>query len=659
MTKRSLLAAAIALAEIAIMIGVGMPRSATASEAAKLPAWSGFQIIMWQQQTPPGYETLQTLGVTAARVPADRDGETARGVAAKIQPIVAAKLGSYVENIATDFYSAYHRYFPNRPVNWRFLAAKERHAKDPDDSSVFVREPSLSDPLWLTHIQQRLRNSVRAYTLSRPLFFNLADETGIADLTAFWDFDWSPTSLAGFRVWLKTQYASLPALNVEWGTSFARWNDVLPEKTTAAMQHRDGNYARWSDFKAWMDVAFARAIRSGADAVHDGGSWARAAIEGVQIPGWGGYDYSHLADTVDVMEMTNDDVSMALMRSLDPRLILLTTSFGARPVEVHQLWNSVLHGSRGVVLWDENYEFVDLMGGLGPRAQAMATDFAQLRHGVGPLLATSAPRYDPIAILYSPASFRMQWMQDHRAGGDAWTQRQADTEDEDNALRVATRDTLTVLERHGFTPRFVTDDQVASGVLQRAKYRLLILPQALALSSRAASQIGRFRSDGGRLALIGEAGIFDAHGRQRAIPLTADALQPDGERTIRIPVGDAPALRDGLLRLAAGAHLTAPAQLEAAAGPAPEDIRLYRFRHGSVTLLALQREQATETATPEVESVIVALPQPAFACDLRADQPRGDISRIPVTVGAGVPTVIALSTRPFNARCTQGISPDR
>ena len=242
-----------------------------------------------------------------------------------------------------------------------------------------------------------------------------------------------------------------------------------------------------------MDIAFARAIRRGADAVHDGGSWARAAIEGVQIPGWGGYDYSHLAGVVDVMEMTNDDVSMALMRSLDPRLIILTTSFGARPVEVHQLWNSVLHGSRGLVLWDENYEFVDLMGGLGPRAQAMAADFAELRQGVGPLLTTSAPRYDPIAILYSPASFRMQWMQDQRAGGEAWTQRQADTEDEDNALRIATRDALVALERHGFTPRFVTDDEIASGVLRRARYRLLILPQALALSSRAATQIGRFQ----------------------------------------------------------------------------------------------------------------------------------------------------------------------
>ena len=528
---RPLRAMAVALTAITMVIAVGTAHNATASEPTKPPPWSGFQIIMWQQQTLPGYDSLRTLGVTAAKVPADRRGETAKGIADKIEPIVEAGLGSYVENITTDFYSAYHRYFPNRPVNWRFLAVKQRHATNPSDNSVFIRQPSLSDPLWLTHIRQRLRNSVRSYAAYRPLFFNLADETGIADLTAFWDFDWSPASLAGFRAWLETQYTSLPALNAEWGTAFARWENVLPENTTAAMQRTDGNYARWSDFKAWMDVAFSRAIRTGTDAIHDGGGWARAAIEGVQIPGWGGYDYSHLAGTVDVMEVINDDVSIALMRSLNPRLTILTTSFGDRPMELHQLWNAVLHGSRGLVLWDENDEFFDAKGGLGPRAQAMATDFEELRHGVGSLLTASEPRYDPIAILYSPASFRMQWMQDQRAHGEAWTQRQADTEDEDNAIRIATRDALAALERQGFTPRFVTDDEIASGLLQRAQYRLLILPHVLALSSSAARQIGRFRNNEGRLAIIGEAGIFDSHGRPLAKPYMVGPLMPDDERT--------------------------------------------------------------------------------------------------------------------------------
>ena len=58
---------------------------------------------------------------------------------------------------------------------------------------------------------------------------------------------------------------------------------------------RKGSLAPWSDFKEWMDEAFARAVRAGTDAVHAADPGALAGIEGAQIPGWGGYDYTPAA----------------------------------------------------------------------------------------------------------------------------------------------------------------------------------------------------------------------------------------------------------------------------------------------------------------------------------------------------------------------------
>ena len=78
---------------------------------------------------------------------------------------------------------------------------------------------------------------------------------------------------------------------------------MQPETTIQAMRRTDGNFAAWADFKAWMDVAFADALRRGTDAVHAADPNALAAIEGAQIPGWGGYDYTRLAHAVDVMEI--------------------------------------------------------------------------------------------------------------------------------------------------------------------------------------------------------------------------------------------------------------------------------------------------------------------------------------------------------------------
>src|ERR1700722_6738320 len=148
----------------------------------------------------------------------------------------------------------------------------------------------------------------------RPIDYSLADEAGIADLAAAWDFDFSPASLAGMREWLRGQYGSLDALNREWGTGFVGWNDVVPITTTSAMREPGENFSRWSDFKAWMDVAYAHALRAGTDAIHAADPTALAAMEGTQPPGWGGYDYSRLAGAVDLMELGNSGDNEAIVR---------------------------------------------------------------------------------------------------------------------------------------------------------------------------------------------------------------------------------------------------------------------------------------------------------------------------------------------------------
>jgi hypothetical protein len=73
-----------------------------------------------------------------------------------------------------------------------------------------------------------LTGNVSALRRYRPLFYNLGDETGIADLTAFWDFDRSAPALAAMREWLKGRYGDLARLNQEWGAAFSSWEAVAP-----------------------------------------------------------------------------------------------------------------------------------------------------------------------------------------------------------------------------------------------------------------------------------------------------------------------------------------------------------------------------------------------------------------------------------------------
>ena len=99
---------------------------------------------------------------------------------------------------------------------------------------------------------------------------------------------------------------------------------------------------------------FARAVRAGTNAIHRGDPEALAALEGAQVPGWGGYDYGQLAHAVDAMEIYDLGNAIEIARSLNPNLRVLVTCFGADAAELHRLWRVWLLGAQGTIIWDED-----------------------------------------------------------------------------------------------------------------------------------------------------------------------------------------------------------------------------------------------------------------------------------------------------------------
>ncbi|HLK19868.1 MAG TPA: beta-galactosidase, partial [Bryobacteraceae bacterium] len=300
--------------------------------------WRDYRIVMWQQYPRGQWATLQSLGINAGQYVGRNEPPP--------DFLAGTDLQWYAENIATDFYSEYHRYFPDRPVQWKFLEAKELYKKDPSSKEAFKRHPSLSDAAWLDKIRERLIAVAHKHSPYRPVFYDLGDESGIANLAAPWDFDFSDQSLAEMRVWLKERYGTLAVLNNQWGTQFATWDSVVPETTTEAMRHRDGNFSAWADHKEWMDIAYARALRMGVDAIHSVDPKAFVGICGAQMPGWGGYDYARLANALNFFEPYDIGNNIEIIRSLVPATPVVTTSFARGPWEKHRVWYELLHGNR-------------------------------------------------------------------------------------------------------------------------------------------------------------------------------------------------------------------------------------------------------------------------------------------------------------------------
>ncbi len=604
-----------------------------AAPAAADERWDEYQLIMWQDQPAAALPGLARLGFTATKL---------IGNGGRIDPQALAErrasgLPYYVENIATDFYASYHRYTPGQAVTWRFDRDRDRRRSDPGDAGVFVREPSLSDPAWLAAVQARLAALVRAQAGDRPLFYNLGDETGIADLAAPWDYDQSPVALAAFRVWLRTQYADLAALNTQWGTDYASWDAVAPELTDAAMRRTDQNYSAWSDFKAWMDLTFADAVRAGTAAVHSADPAALAGLEGAQVPGWGGYDYGRLASTVDVMEIYDTGNALELAHALNPALLTLSTAFAAGPREVHRAWRDLLRGGRGMVIWDEAGDVVGPDGAPGPRGLAIQALVAGLRK-VAPALLVSPPQPSAVAVLYSQASFRTRWMLDQQPKGARWSERDSERENDDNAWRAARRQVAGHLTELGIQPRWLTDQTLEAGALHDGGTRVLILPHAIALSQAEVGEIAAFSARGGTVLADTEPGVFDGHGRRRDAPVlvgvaaTPYAMRPEGE-----PAGPA-----GLLALLQAAGVQPPVLVLGPDGAVAAGVDVHAYKNGGVTILALQASQPW-AAPPRVT---VRLPSQTVVHDLRRG---GSVvgNTVDVALDGVEPTVLVLSPSPL------------
>ena len=181
-------------------------------------------------------------------------------------------------------------------------------------------------------------------------------------------------------------------------------------------------------------------------------------------------------------------------------------------------------------------------------------------------------------------------------------------------MRAAFHRAAGELAHRAVTPRFLTPATLASGGLDGV--RVLVLPQAIALSDAEAAAIRAFLARGGAVVADGTPGQFDAHGKRRARPALSDVLAAD-----RDPTG----------RLAELAH--GPVRVEGVAA----EVRVYDEPDGGM-LVALHRD--ADAAGPA--EVTLILPAPAAVTDIRSGAALGRADRLRIALEADAPTILAV-----------------
>ena len=543
------------------------------------PRWDRFNAILWHSDLPPvALAALPKLGITAGRVFGLRGTMDAAALQASVAVQRQAGLDTMIENIATDYYAAYHRYIPGQPINAAWLALLARYRAHPDDRAVWRREPGLADPAAFAPIDQRLTAHAKALAATPALYLSLGDETGIADLSAASDLDQGEPVLREWRAALRLRYGTIDALNRAWHTDASAWDTLMPTSTDAALDGT-GPLAGWLDFKNAMDRVYARAVRRGTDAVHAGDPKALAAIEGGQRPGWGGYDYSTLTPATDVLEAGEPDPTYALARDANPAIKLLTTVVPAT-ADANRMWHGLLLGGRGVVLWDEDGTIVRPDGSPGTAGVAFAAVLEGLQGPLGTALMAARPQPSPVAVLYSQASFEMRWLLDRRTerkAGQDWTTRDNDLDLADSPWRTALTGTVVALDELGLRPAFLADDGVTAEHL--AGFKAILLPHSIVLSDQAVAALRQFAGAGGTLLTDSEPGLYDALGDLRPAPPLAGV----GQRV----AFDTAAIRGAL---------NAPALVTSPDGEARNDVSVFVYDQGAMVAFQTDRSELTGPA---------------------------------------------------------------
>ncbi|HWB61123.1 MAG TPA: alpha-amylase family protein, partial [Chthoniobacteraceae bacterium] len=522
----------------------------------------------------------------------------------------------------------------------------------------------------------------------------------------------NPITLQKFRDWLKTQYASLDALNAEWDTKFAAWNDVKPFTTDqiknrmasgdaiprgnpdwqaverikfdpvqARKEPMKWNLAPWCDFRTYMDISLSGALDDIRKSAHQLDPRTPVGIEGEQAASaFGGHDLWRLSQAVDWVEPYDIGNAREIFGSFMPgKPIVTTVGESDANHAARRLWHLLLEGDKGCIVWwsEDCIDWKSDDYALTPKGQALAPVLKEMTSPLAALFLRAKPVTDPIAIHYSQASIQVDWLIESTGDGSTWLRRFSSYESSHNRVMKVRDGWLKALQDLGYTPQFVSSEQIEQGAL--GKFRALVLPDSYALSERENAAIEKFTAARNTVFEGETPACFDEHGKLIVPPrpwsknLFEGMMPPPGEDLGNsvLNVGgtggdlmDFPKVRVdtyALTRLAKQSDFSWPRYIERnitvlhpeVSVPLESRTHIHRYTLGAARLVAFERnvdyhmgedlKQGGGNETLEMPVDLDAkLDKPAHAYDLRTGKYLGLTSDIKFTLDPWRPSLYAL-----------------
>jgi hypothetical protein len=537
-----------------LVAGMAVWGSATAQSLAEgtnqLRPWDDYRSVMWvgdsaykdPSKVPLFFQRLKEMGIDTAMVHGQAEAD----------PLVANRFPYYVENMVNRGLCLK---WNSKVADWDKLVTD--WAREGRPESALVRDYCFDDPEWRSWARGQMQQLVRKHRNREPLAYDIRDELSTTISANPFDYDYHPAALAAFRVWLKTQYADLTALNAGWETKFSSWEEVKPfttdqiknrmasgealprgkpdwadvaklkfEPTAARKSLTRWNFSPWADFRTYMDLSLARTLADLRQAAREIDPRTPVGIEGTQMPhAFGGYDLWRLSQALDWVEPYDIGNAREIFGSFMPGKTLVTTVFEkeSQPAS-RRLWHLLLEGDRGCIIWwsedcidwkSPNYE-------LTPKARALAPVLKEMASPLARLFLRAQREVDPVFIHYSQPSIQADWLIESTVDGSTWLRRFSSFEAEHNRMAKTRNGWLKAFQDLGFTPQFISAEQIEKGALPAKGACVLVLANSRALSEEEAGKIhdslagAAGQGDARMIFCEGLPGLFDEHGKLRA-----------------------------------------------------------------------------------------------------------------------------------------------
>lgn len=593
--------------------------------------------------------------------------------------------------------------------------------------AAHVRKPCFNNP---TNLQEAVDSTVKGIAAHRGwgfIGYTMWDETHLSQQEST-EVCVCDHCKKAFQQWLRQHHRTVEHLNAAWGAKLASWQEAAPVllEDAAARTRNDKlpNLAQWVDFRRFMEHGWLSMVAEVQSAIKD--RWPE-----VRLSFTNPYKFGPLSGTNQWLMSQTEDILLKYFKAANtPRYRSYTSApmvswFGYQSSAdacrryvwwfalnggVMPIWWDPLEpweygGNRGLVAWNV---FDPLWRATG-RSKAVAESAADLLNGFGKLLRTAHRAQAKVAILHSQESMHLAYALDavqpkgRRCLYKGWKQ-------SDGAWR-------SLLEQNGIPYDYIAADELRgddpgfkwrtkipgrprTGLAALEGYRVLILPDTLALSDRATKTIGQFTAKGGWVVADVLPGIADEHGtptpgsRSALFGVSYNGLprpwQPDDlltftDLTLKPLAGDGvpsqvqalaqddaqamaltqqagallfarqhakgraiclgflppttPEAAALVAHLLAPAHVTSPFVATTADGSPAHDVETYVYELGHARFVAIVRDAKAE---PDTASYHVSWPTPAHTYHSRAKRYLGHVKTAELAIPKAETAFLAL-----------------